>query len=103
MENTYKLVFDSVILKQFKKLGKQKPVREMLSKMLDKIEELGPLAGKIIDSKLALFEVKAKRPPIRLYYKIIEERKEAYVFEYEMKTSQERQDRTIEKIRLKMG
>ncbi|MFH0954590.1 MAG: hypothetical protein V1777_00605 [Candidatus Micrarchaeota archaeon] len=99
--SNYVLVFDEVILGQLKKLGKDKPTRELLSKMLDKIEENGPMAGKLLDSRLHLFEVKAMHPPIRLYYKINELAKEAYVFEFEMKTSPEKQNRTIAKIREK--
>jgi len=97
----YKLIFDEVILKQLKKLEKDFHTKEIISKILDKIEELGPYAGKLIDSRLYLFEVKRKKPPIRLYYKIVEEKKEAYVFEYEMKTSTKKQIETINKIRFK--
>jgi len=99
MPENYKLVFDAVIIKQLKKLAKDKPTKQTVSKMLDKIEELGPIAGKILDSQLHIYEVKANRPPIRLYYKVSENPKEAYIFEYEMKTSQERQNTTIQRIR----
>jgi len=99
----YTLVFDVVILKQLKKLGKDKSVRDILSKMLDKIEEKGSRAGKLLDPKLSLFEVKNKRPPIRLYYKIVETMTEAYVFEFEMKTSAKKQQKTIGKIKRKIG
>ena len=97
----YTLVFDEVILKQLKKLAKDKVTKSIISKMLDKIEEKGPKAGKLIDSKWLLFEVKEKKPPIRLYYKIVESFKEAYVFEYGMKTSHKKQQKTIEKIKKK--
>ncbi len=101
MLKKYTLIFDEVILKQLNKLAKDKATKRIISKMLDKIEEMGSFAGKLLDSKLALFEVKANHPPIRLYYKIVEATKEAYVFEYEMKTSQEKQQKTIEKIKQK--
>ena len=100
LEN-YRLVFDEIILKQLKKLAKDHGIKQIVSKMLDKIQEMGPLSGKLLDSQLHLFEVKAKRPPIRLYFKIVESVKEAYVFEYEMKTSPQKQHLTIEKIRQK--
>ena len=70
--------------------------------MLDKVGEMGPLAGKLLDPQLSLYEVKAMRPPIRLYFKIVEANMEAHVFEYEIKTSQEKQHRTIQKIREKL-
>ncbi len=102
MPENYKLVFDDVILKQLKKAGKDNLTKQILSKMLDKISGMGPLAGKLLDTQLNLFEVKAMRPPIRLYYKIVEMTKEAYVFEYEIKTSQKKQSRTIQRIRFKL-
>ena len=98
----YNLVFDEVMLNQLKKLEKDAHTKEIISKILDKIEELGPNAGSLIDSRLKIYEVKRKHPPIRLYYKIIEEVKEAYIFEYEMKTSKEKQKGTINKIRSKL-
>lgn len=103
MATKYALVFDEVILKQLKKLGRDKPTKLILSKMLDKIELLGPLAGKLLDPKLSLFEVKANRPPIRLYYKIKMTSKEAYVFEFEMKTSAAKQQTTIRRVSEKAG
>ncbi len=102
MAENYKLVFDDVILKQLKKVAKDNATKQILSKMLDKIEKLGPLAGKLLDSQLNLFEVKAMRPPIRLYYKIVDAAKEAYVFEYEMKTSREKQGKTIQRLKWKL-
>lgn len=97
----YTLIFDEVILKQLKQLEKDRSLKNRISKMLDKIEEMGPLAGKLLDSKLSLYEVKSKTPPIRLYYEIVENEKKAYVFEYEMKTSEKKQSKTIEKIKKK--
>jgi len=98
---SYTLVFDNVILNQLKKLGKDVHLRKIISKMLDKIEILGPRAGKLLDTRLQLYEIKMKHPPIRLYFKILEAKKEVYVFEYEMKTSQEKQKKTIKKIKFK--
>jgi|SRR3989344_8325983 len=95
----YELVFDDVILTQLSKLRNDTHTREIVSKILDKIEELGPNAGKLIDSRLHLYEVKRMHPPIRLYFKIEEDKKEAKIFEYEIKTSQEKQQSTIDKIK----
>ena len=101
MENKFILVFDEVILKQLKKLGEHEQTRILLSKMLNKIELLGPLAGKLIDSHLFLYEIKAKHPSIRLYYKHVKQTNEIYVFEYEQKTSEQKQQKTITKLQLK--
>ncbi|MDO8625171.1 MAG: hypothetical protein Q7R47_03745 [Candidatus Diapherotrites archaeon] len=59
-QKQYRLVFDPVMLHQLKKLGKDKSLQALLTKMRDKIEERGPLAGKLIDSILSLFEVKTR-------------------------------------------
>lgn len=99
MNPKFNIVFDEVILGQLKKLGKNKELRERISKILDKIEELGPSAGKLLDSKLRIYEVKSKRPPIRLYYKHVLDSKEIYIFEYELKTSKTRQKKTIKKLK----
>lgn len=85
-----------------KKFGKNPLLKEILTKMFDKIEFFGGDAGKLLDSRLHLYEIKNMRPPVRLYFKIVEQNKEAYVFEYEIKTSQEKQIRTIEKLRQKL-
>ena len=75
----YLLVFDEVIIKQLKKSAKNNQVKEILRKMLDRIEEKGPDAGKLLDSHLRIYEM--------------------YIFEYEMKTSEQKQQSTIERIR----
>ena len=95
----FELVFDELILRQLKKAGRNNKIKELLSKIFDKIEELGPRAGKLLDSQLHIYEVKLKHPPLRLYYKHNLSTNEIYIFEYEMKTSEKKQNRTIEKIR----
>lgn len=97
----FKLVFDEIILTQLKKLGEKESLKIILSKILDKLETLGPRAGKLIDTHLFIYEVKLKHPPLRLYYKHVKETNELYVFEYELKTSEEKQQRTIRKIQFK--
>ncbi len=102
MAKNFNLVFDVVILKQLKKLSSDKNLRTLLAKLLDKIEELGPDTGKLLDSHLNLYEVKMNRPLIRVYYKHVHASIELYVFEYGMKTSPEKQQKIIDRIRLKM-
>jgi|SRR3989338_3696238 len=99
----YKVIFDKVMLKQLKKAGKNKQIRDILSDMLNKIEEFGPRAGELSDSRLHLYERKMKRPPIRLYFKHNIFTSEIYIFEYEMKTSENKQRITIEKIKKKVS
>ncbi len=94
----YKLVFDEFILEQLKKLKENESVREILSTMFNKLEEQGVNAGKCIDLPLHLYEMKCKQPPIRLYFKQISEM-EILLFEFELKTSEKKQNQTIGKLR----
>ena len=99
---SYVLVFDKVILKQLKKAARNEQVREILRKMLDKIQASGPNAGSLLDSHLFMYEIKCKHPPIRLYYRHRSNSNEIEVFEFEMKTSEEQQKETIQKLRKKV-
>ena len=101
MEKIYTLAFDEVMIKQLKKAGKNQHIKEILTKMLDKLELSGPDAGELLDSQLAVYEIKIKHPPLRLYFKYNRPTNEIYVFEFEMKTSPEKQKATIIKIRQK--
>jgi len=101
MAQRFQIIFDEVMLNQLKKLGKNQELRDRISKMLDKIEELGPRAGKPLDLRLNIYEIKGKRPSIRLYFKHVKNTNQIYVFEYEMKTSATRQRKTIGKLKEK--
>jgi len=96
---TFTLIFDDVMVSQLKKIGEDHHLRDILSKMFDKMEELGPRAGDLIDSHLFIYEIKSKHPPIRLYFRYIRQTREIYVFEYEMKTSPEKQEKTIGRLK----
>ncbi|MFH1072170.1 MAG: hypothetical protein V1743_01955 [Nanoarchaeota archaeon] len=102
MVQKYTLVFDQVIIKQLKKSAKDKRIKDILTHMLDKLEIAGPYIGKLLDSQLFIYELKNKHPPIRLYFKYVKEREEVYVFEFEMKTSEERQRETIKKLKQRL-
>ncbi|MBI5002547.1 hypothetical protein HZC31_04120 [Candidatus Woesearchaeota archaeon] len=99
MEKKYPLIFDEIIVKQLQKEASNSHIRKILTRMLDKIELLGQYAGELLDSKLFLYEVKNKHPPLRLYYKHKKETDEIYVFEFEMKTSPEKQKKTISRLK----
>ena len=98
----YTLAFDEVMIKQLQKAAKQQQVKNILQSMLDELEIKGPNAGKLRDSHLFIYEIKNKHPPIRLYFRHNLQTDEIYVFEFEMKTSEEKQQRTIAKIKLKV-
>ena len=103
METHFTLVFDDVMIKQLKKAAKNQHIKEILTKMLDKLELSGPDAGELLDPQLSLYEVKIKHPPIRLYFKHNKTTNEIYVFEFEMKTSPEKQKATIIKLKKKLS
>ena len=103
MGTHFTLVFDDVMIKQLKKAAKNQHIKEILTKMLDKLELSGPDAGELLDSQLSLYEVKIKHPPIRLYFKHNKATNEIYVFEFEMKTSPEKQKATIIKLKKKLS
>ena len=76
-------------------------IKEILTKMLDKLELSGPDAGELLDSQLFIYEIKLKHPPIRMYFKYNKPTNEIYIFEFEMKTSPEKQKGTIKKLKQK--
>ena len=101
MDKNYTLVFDDVMVKQLKKAANNQHIKEILTKMLDKLEFSGPDAGELLDPRLSICEIKKKHPPIRLYFKHILPTNEIYVFEFEIKNSIEKQKATIIKIKQK--
>jgi hypothetical protein len=103
MNKPYILVFDEVILKQLKRASKNQQIKSILIKMFDKLELIGPLGGDLLDSKLFIYEVKNKHPPIRLYFKHNINSAEIHIFEFEMKTSQEKQQKTIQKLKKRVS
>ncbi|MDP3728244.1 MAG: hypothetical protein Q8R18_02200 [bacterium] len=97
----YALVFDEVILKQLKQAAKNNQIKVILKKILDRIEKEGPNAGKLVDSQLFLYEIKLKTPPLRLYFRHSLSKSEMYIFEYEIKSSEKKQQKTIDRLRKK--
>ncbi len=79
----YVLVFDKKIIKQLKKTDENNKI--ILSKKFDKLENLGPKAGKLIDSRFHIYQIKLKSPPLRLYYTYEARARKIKVFEFEMK------------------
>jgi mRNA-degrading endonuclease RelE of RelBE toxin-antitoxin system len=98
----YELVFDKVIFKQLKKLNKNNQIKSIISKMFDNLESNGGTIGKMLNNQLMLFELKNKRPSIRLYYKIMANNIEIYILEYELKKNKKKQIITIERLKTKI-
>jgi len=94
----YELIFGDTILKKLKKIESEKDIKKRVSKMLDKIEEKGPKSGKLLDSIVNLYEIKSKKPPLRLYFEIIFDGNKAEIIDFEMKKNPENQNKLIAKI-----
>jgi hypothetical protein len=71
--------------------------------MLDDLEENGPQAGKLLDSRLHLYELKRGNPSVRIYFKPRAGSKKIDVFEYEIKKGKKRQKKTINNIRKRIS
>lgn len=94
----YKLIFGKSILKKLKKIENKSDIKNLVSKMLNKIENKGPSAGKLLDPVINLYEIKSKSPPLRLYFQIIFKRKNAEIIDFEMKKSKNKQNTLIKKL-----
>ena len=103
MGKRYVIGFDPVFVKQWKKLEKDRLLKSILKKMLDKIELSGPDAGELLDPQLGLYELKNIRPPIRLYFQYKKSVDKFVIYEFEMKTSEDKQKGTIKKLRNKVS
>lgn len=99
MEKRFKIKFDDIILKRLKKISSNQELKNYFSKMFDRIEEFGPEAGKLLDSRLHLYEMKSIRPPLRLYYRHHIVTNDIILFEFEMKTNPKKQQNTIKRIK----
>ncbi|MBS3170757.1 hypothetical protein J4223_03165 [Candidatus Woesearchaeota archaeon] len=92
----YRLIFDEEFKKQLKKA---KIDYTLISNIFDKIEQIGPDAGKLIDSKLFLYEFKMKRPPLRIYFKPNLINNDIYMLAIEMKKSEKMQQKLIDYLK----
>lgn len=99
MADSYTVLLKEDVLKNINK--ENNDIKNLIKIYLKKIEILGPYAGKIISNKYSLFEIKLKRPPLRIYYQI--NQKEVWILEYEMKTSSKKQKETINKLKKKLS
>jgi len=90
----YTLVFDKKILKQLRK--QDGSIKSILTKLFDKLEQT-PFQGKLLDVHFQLYELKIKRPPLRLYYRI--DNQEVKILEIETKTSSNKQEKTINRLK----
>lgn len=93
----FEINFDKKALKQIRKLSKDKMTRELIKSKLDFLEIKGPNCGKLLDSKLNLFELKSKLPSLRIYFYVRDY--EITIIETHIKKSSAVQKKLIKKIK----
>ncbi len=102
MEKRYNVVFDEVVKEKLQKIITQSDCKEIVKSWLDDLEAKGPDAGKLLDNHVWLYEMKSKRPPLRLYFYHQQSTGKIIIFECEMKTSEKKQKETVGKLRHKL-
>lgn len=95
----YSIIFGKTVAKKLKKIKSQKDIAKTISKIFDKIEKYGPQKSKLLDSKLNLYEIKNKRPPIRIYFKVLIKENTIEIIDFHNKKSKTQQQYLIEKIK----
>lgn len=66
-----------------------------IRKLSKKLEEAGVAAGQLLDTEVWLYELKSKRPPIRLYYTASKTGNPVFLIGYELKKDSQQQQKTI--------
>lgn len=103
MEKKYPVVFDEIAKERLEKAITQSEYRTIIKSWLDDLEMNGPAAGKLLDNHVWLYEMKSKRPPLRLYFYHQKSTDKIIIFEVEMKTSEKKQQETIGKLRYRLS
>lgn len=93
----YKIEFDKKSLKNIKKLSKVEGIKTLLSKIFDSIEAKGTHTAKCLDSKLNLYEIKRKKPAIRVYFYL--RKSTITIVEAKVKKSLRTQSKLIQRIK----
>lgn len=101
MQN-YELIFDEGIKRQMEKDKRNHHLLMLLRKAFEKIGEKGENAGKLINIGRRIYEIKFKRPPLRIYFKVNQISKLAVVYGYQIKQSQKDQQDYINKLLIKI-
>ncbi|MBS3139547.1 hypothetical protein J4479_00945 [Candidatus Woesearchaeota archaeon] len=98
-EEKYPVVFDEVIRIKLQKAIEKSEFKKIIINWLDELECNGPISGKLLDNHLWLYEMKNKHPPLRLYFYHQKSTNKIIIFECEMKTSEQKQQKTINKVK----
>ena len=60
--------YDKKVVHELHKLRHHDDLAATYLHLLQKLEQLGPRAGKLLDEHLHVYEVREKHPPLRLYF-----------------------------------
>jgi len=103
LASVHQTIFSAEMVKQFKKLSENQAIKKLLVGMLNDLEQKGPHIGKLLDSRLHLFELKRGNPSLRVYYRPRLGTNKIDVFELEVKKSQKQQNSTIKRLRKRIS
>lgn len=99
----YLVVFDEVVRDKMLAALADASYKSIIKKWLDLLESHGTNAGKLLDNHVWLYELKCKKPPLRLYYHVQKATGRIIIFELEMKTDDKKQKKTIGKLRHRLS
>ena len=102
MIKKYLVVFDDIVKTKLQKIIDGSELKVIITSWLDRLENNGPVAGKLLDNHIWLYEMKNKHPPLRLYFYYQKSTNKIIIFELEMKTSLQKQQKTISRMRYKI-
>lgn len=92
----HNVVFDDIMKKHWCKYNRNYEVKIAIRSMVHSLKIEGINAGRCINVKLQLYEIKRKRPPLRLYYQPIAD--EILLLACEMKTNKKKQQSLIDSL-----
>ncbi|HLC75107.1 MAG TPA: hypothetical protein VJH88_04605 [Candidatus Nanoarchaeia archaeon] len=95
----FEVVFDETVKTKLEKVIQQSEIKIIIKRWINELEEKGQDAGKLIDNHIWLYEMKNKHPPLRLYFHHQKASNRIIIFEFEMKTSEKKQEKTVKRLR----
>ncbi len=94
----YFVIFDKVVKKKLEKAAKNSAYKKILTRWFDQLELEGPTTGKLLDNKVWLYEMKSKRPPLRLYFHYQKTARKIILLDLEIKKGKNKQQKTIKGV-----
>ncbi|HLD12100.1 MAG TPA: hypothetical protein VJB87_00735 [Candidatus Nanoarchaeia archaeon] len=93
----FKVVTDKKLEKQLKKI-RDNSLHLLIKKCCSDLESLGPRAGELLNIHVHVYEWKCHRPPLRVYFHVLPNN-DILMLHFEYKTSEKKQQVTIDRLR----